>query len=59
VLERSWVDEVRDDPDPQASSAAGSVAAATSPPAWRRCGRSPQRRPADPDIAAQVHRYKT
>src|SRR6266498_1967582 len=47
LLERPWVDEIRHDPDPESQLRR-----------WVREGRHIAAR-ADPDIAAQVHRYKT
>jgi AcrR family transcriptional regulator len=59
VLERPWVDEVRDDPDPQGQLRrwvrGGRHIAARVAPLWEVARNAA---PADPDIAAQVHHYK-
>jgi AcrR family transcriptional regulator len=60
VLERPWVDELRRDPDPQGQLRrwvhGGRHIAARVAPLWEVARNAA---PADPDIAAQVHRYKT
>jgi AcrR family transcriptional regulator len=60
VLERPWVDELRRDPDPQGQlrrwvRGSRDIAARVAP-LWEVARNAA---PADPDIAAQVHRYKT
>jgi AcrR family transcriptional regulator len=60
VLERPWVDELRHDPDPQGQlrrwvRGSRDIAARVAP-LWEVARNAA---PADPDIAAQVHRYKT
>jgi hypothetical protein len=60
VLERPWVDELRHDPDPRGQLRrwvrGGRHIAARVAPLWEVARNAA---PADPDIAAQVHRYKT
>ena len=60
VLERPWVDDVRHDPDPQGQLRrwvrGGRHIATRVAPLWEVARNAA---PADPDIAAQVHHYKT
>jgi len=60
VLERPWVDELRHDPDPQGQLRrwvrGGRDIAVRVAPLWEVARNAA---PADPDIAAQLHRYKT
>src|SRR6266540_7187996 len=60
LLERPWVDEIRHDPDPESQLRRwvreGRHIAARVAALWEVARNAA---PADPDIAAQVHRYKT